>query len=308
MDPGYSSIGGLPEVSPWDISYTWLHFWMDGRMEPAFLEMGRFVFYMTHMYGGEFGVSWVIWKPVSSALFEYGMCSILIIVIALLIAFWIFLVLKMWKSNFQVVRNEKNREKTRILIGLSLMISAVTGIPLVYFVSITCPLLFRNLIFWWLRYQYYHWENFNLYDPQYFAIPAFILAGMILIGWKLSLKVQAHPSSLLSFKETNPPEKIRQVIIQRGLRAAFFCSFVLASIIFIEAVFPFYGIGRLFRISLLSEDFPVMNAILFLGGIIVIVVSFSVEVIYGLLQFGPYRFHRTWILKLRKNTIARVGE
>jgi ABC-type dipeptide/oligopeptide/nickel transport system permease component len=261
-------------------------------MESPFLEMGRFVFYLTHIYRGEFGVSWVTHELVSSNLFEYGMRSILIIIIALLIAFWIVLCLKLWKSNLQTLRNQKNRAQPQIVFGLSLLISVVSGILIVYCVSITCPIIFQNLIFWSLRHRYFHRENFNLYDPKYFAFPAFILAGMIIIGWKLSLKVQTHPSSLLSLKYTNPPETIRNVIIQRGLRAGVFCAFVLSSIVFIEAVFPFFGIGRLFRTSLWSYDFPVMNAILVLGGIGVIMVSFSFEVIYGLLQFGPYRFHR----------------
>jgi hypothetical protein len=50
-----------------------------------------------------------------------------------------------------------------------------------------------------------------------------------------------------------------------------------------------------------------MNTILFLSGLAIIVVSFSAEVIYGLLQFSPYQSHRIWFWKLRYKAVLDVG-
>lgn len=289
----------LPEASPWDIEYTWLHFWMDRKRGSAFYEIGRFVFYITHMYRGEFGFSWETHRLVSVDLTEFGPRSILLILIALMIALWIILCSKLLKSNLQTMRNGKTNHNTLIISALSVMLVIVTGVFLVHFVSIICPFVFQHILFW-SRYGNSTRETFNLYDPRYFAIPAFALAGALIIGWKLAMKIQVNPNPLPLTEDTNPPNVIRQAVTQKRLRVAFLLTFLLSSIVFIEATFPLNGIGRLFRTSLLAHNYSVTNTILFLSGFVIIMTSFSTEVIYGLLQFGPYRFHRFLFWKLQQ--------
>ena len=194
------------------------------------------------------------------------------------------------------MRKKKTTQNMLNVFGVRVLIVIVTGTLLVNFVSSICPFVFQHLLFWSRR-AYINPDNFNLYDPRYFAIPAYVLAGAILIGWKMAMKIQAHPTSVAYFEGSNPPDAIKQVINQIGLRAAFFCSFVFSSIVFIEGTFPLYGIGRLFRSSSLANDWSSLNTILFLSGLILIGVSFTVQVIYALLQFGPYQFHRFGFIK-----------
>lgn len=289
-------IRNLPETSPWDPNYSWLNFWMDERMDSSFLEMGRCVFYITHMFSGDYGSSWRTYRSVNVDLSLYGLPSVLLLVVAIVIALWMILCGKLWNSNICYFRTANNRRRGLVLSGLSVMLFVVTGLLVAYFVSIACPFLFRNIIFWSLHGSFSR-ENFNLYDPRYFALPAFGLAGAILIGWKLAMKIQAQQNHSLSKEYSNAPHEIRQVIIQMGLRTGFFCAFVLPAIIFVEVIFPYRGLGRCFVYSLWANDFSVTNAIFFLSGITIIVVSFSVEIIYGLLQFGPYPALRIWFAR-----------
>lgn len=298
----FPRIVNIPEASPWDPNYSWWHFWMDGRMNLTVLEMGRFVFYITHMFRGDYGLRCIPSRGISLDPWLCGIASIPLIIVGVVIALWIIFSLKLWNSSIHHFRTANSRQYGLLRPGLGVMLIVITGLLLAYFVSITCPFLFRYIIFW-RYYGNFDRENFNLYDPRYFALPAFGLAGAIIIGWKLAIKIQALTSRSIFSEDANPSGEIKQAIIQTGLRTGFFCTFILSAIIFIEASFPFAGLGRLFYFSLLGHDYPLMNTILFLSGIAIIVISFSAEVIYGLLQFGPSRSHRIWLWKLRSKTV-----
>jgi len=108
-DPWPLPLGSLPEASPWDfVNFSWLHFWMYGRLNSSFLEIGRFVFYLMHMFTGDYGFSWVSRNPLRLDLIRYGIPSIVLIVIAFMIALWADLCVKYWEKWIHLSRTENN--------------------------------------------------------------------------------------------------------------------------------------------------------------------------------------------------------
>jgi ABC-type dipeptide/oligopeptide/nickel transport system permease component len=296
------------EISPWVLqNYTWWDFWMDGRMDTQFQEIGRFVFYVWKMYRGEYGWSWEGVRSISFNIGAGTISSVLLVVIGLLIAIWLLAWRKVWRLIIGRYQNRDRHWKCWIGICVIVLLVVVTGTLLVHFVAFNWPGIYNYL----LRGSRipYSAEEKDLLDPRFFVMPAFAMAGAIITGWKLSSRLNVHkPIHLLAKKPANLSE-VKLVVPQIGLQLGFFYAFLITSVVFIESLFPYWGIGRLFRNSLYADDFPVMNAMFFLSGITVIGISFSVEVVYGLLRFGPYRFNQVllWRKQLSQLFNRKMG-
>ncbi|MFX1565951.1 MAG: hypothetical protein ACFFCH_08175 [Promethearchaeota archaeon] len=295
IDPlwGLWSIG---EVNPWDFAhYSWIHFWKYGRTETVVTEIGRFVFYLMHMFQGDFGFSFRTGQPYSEFLIHSMLPSIILIIPAFAIALWIRVFWQYWKRWYFFYRTESRigLVSARLLFGILFWVAS--GLFLLYLITITCPIIFGSIIFG--NRLELPWDEFNPLNPRYFAIPVFLIAWSMILGWKLSKRIQDNSDDSLSAEATHFSDGVKQPILSAGIRAGFLCSFVLSATFFIEVFCRYYGIGRLFCASLYFADYPELNMIFFLIGISVIVISFSAEVIYGLVRFGPFRFRRLWSWK-----------
>jgi peptide/nickel transport system permease protein len=131
--------------------------------------------------------------------------------------------------------------------------------------------------------------------PLHYVMPAFTMSLFVLAGMTRLLRTAmlgVLDSEYVRFARSKGVGE-REVIWQHALRNALipvvsfggvYFSILITMAIVTEVVFAWPGIGRLAYNAVILRDFPLMQAVVLATGVIVILVSFAVDVIYALVD------------------------
>lgn len=136
------------------------------------------------------------------------------------------------------------------------------------------------------------WVTFWFRDWEYLALPAFAL------GWYFSgAMLRISRSGMLDVLGTDFIKLVRLkgvpeliVIAKHGLKNAMIPILTIAGLnlvvmlnvaIVIEVIFNWPGVGLLLYDGLTNRDFPMVQGVVLMSGVIIVLLNFAIDVLYG---------------------------
>ncbi|MEM7023044.1 MAG: ABC transporter permease [Pseudomonadota bacterium] len=253
-----------------------------GLNDPLIVQYGRWI---GGMLSGDWGVSLRFKEPISTLIAQKLTASAMIVVLSLLIALSLAIPLGVWSAI--------HRDRWQDTVGSS---TALAGISLPdFFWGIVLILLFSRWLGWL--------PSSGYASPSEDFWLAFRHALLPSIALGLSLMAHLTRMTRSAMLEVMSQDFIRvcrakglgegAVIFRHALRnaispvvtvAGLQLGYLFGSIIVIESLFNFTGMGWLTYQALLNRDIPLIQATVFLIAAVVMLANLIVDVIYTLLD------------------------
>jgi peptide/nickel transport system permease protein len=260
-----------------------------GLDQPYLVQYANF---MVNLVQGDFGHSFEKSLPVTAIYFERLPNSLKLGFVAFVISILIGVPLGML-SALKVNTVWDSLGKMVALLGLS-----VPG----FFVGLVLIIIFGVNLGWFpvlgkgpsafIGSEPSTWITFWFSDWQYLAMPAFAL------GWYFSgAMLRISRSGMLDVLGTDYVKLVRLkgvpeviVIAKHALKNSMIPILTIAGLnlvvmlnvaIVIEVIFNWPGVGLLLYDGLTNRDFPMVQGVVLMSGVVIVVLNFTIDVLYG---------------------------
>jgi peptide/nickel transport system permease protein len=251
-----------------------------GLDQPWYVQYVKWLWSLLH---GNFGVSYIQFRPVSQVIAERIPNTVQLVVAGLVIAFIIALLAGVLSAVWQYSFFD-HAVNTVSFFGLAM--------PVFWF-GLMLQLLFAVQLGWLPSADI---GSGGLVDYlRHLALPAFTLAFGTVAGWSRYVRSSMLEVVHQDYIRTAKAKGVRKarLILRHALKNALipFITVVmldtplyLTGAVVTETIFDWPGMGRLFFDSLNSRDYPVLMGLLVFGAVIIVVFQVVADVLYGFLD------------------------